>query len=271
MKRLPFLLPSDPEAPFPPGERALDEPDGLLAVGGDLSPPRLLGAYRSGVFPWPSEGYPLLWWCPDPRTVFRTDALRLGSKFRRGLRRSAWTVRADTAFDAVIAACAATPRPGQDGTWIVPAMIQAYTRMHRLGHAHSVEVFDGETLVGGLYGIAIGRMFYGESMFSAVSGGSKVALAALARRLHGWGWPLLDAQVENPHLLSLGALSLPRAQFLAEASALAAVPGFAPGSWTGRFGELAAAELAEPAPSDPEPAGPALAEPGPADRPPDAG
>lgn len=255
MNRLPFLLPSDPEAPFPPGERALREPDGLLAVGGDLSPARLLNAYRSGVFPWPSEGYPLLWWCPDPRTVFRTDAVRLSSKFRRGLRRSAWTVRADTAFDAVIAACAATPRPGQDGTWIVPAMIHAYTRMHRLGHAHSVEVFDGEALVGGIYGIAIGRMFYGESMFSAVSGGSKAALAALARRLHGWGWPLLDAQVENPHLLSLGAQSLPRARFLALAAELAAAPGFAPGPWTARFGAMDAAELAEPLPAQASGAG----------------
>lgn len=253
MKRLPFLLPADPEAPFPPGERALDEPAGLLAVGGDLSPQRLLNAYRSGVFPWPSEGYPLLWWCPDPRTVFRTDGVRLASKFRRGLRRSVWTVRADTAFDEVIAACAAAPRPGQDGTWIVPPMIEAYTRMHRLGHAHSVEAFDGERLVGGIYGVAIGRMFYGESMFSAVPGGSKVALAALARRLHGWGWPLLDAQVENPHLLSLGALSLPRAQFLRVAAGLAAAPGFDPGPWTGRFGEIAAAELADPLPPAPTP------------------
>ncbi|QQP97032.1 leucyl/phenylalanyl-tRNA--protein transferase [Lysobacter enzymogenes] len=244
-QRLPFLLPSDPEAPFPPGERALKKPAGLLAVGGDLSPARLLNAYRSGVFPWPSEDYALLWWCPDPRTVFRSDGVRLPSKFRRGLRRSRWTVRADTAFEAVIGACAAAPRPGQDGTWILPAMREAYTRLYRLGHAHSVEVFDGEALVGGIYGVAIGRMFYGESMFSAASGGSKVALAALARRLHGWGWPWLDAQVENPHLLSLGAVSLPRAQFLAAAAELAAAPGFAPGPWTGRFGELAAAELAD--------------------------
>ncbi|QWP75510.1 leucyl/phenylalanyl-tRNA--protein transferase [Lysobacter sp. K5869] len=248
MNRLPFLLAKDPEAPFPPGDRALDDPDGLLAVGGDLSPARLLNAYRAGVFPWPSEGYPLLWWCPDPRTVFRTDAVHLASRFRRDLRRSGWTVRADTAFETVIAACAAAPRPGQDGTWIVPEMIEAYTRMHRLGHAHSVEVFDGEALVGGIYGIAIGRMFYGESMFSAVSGGSKAALAALARRLHGWGRPLLDAQVENPHLLSLGAVSMPRAQFLAEAAELAAAPGFEPGPWTERFGERPAAELAEPLP-----------------------
>ncbi|MGO1072815.1 leucyl/phenylalanyl-tRNA--protein transferase [Lysobacter sp. CA199] len=251
MRRLPFLLSPDPDAEFPPGERALAHPDGLLAVGGDLTPPRLLNAYRHGIFPWPTEGYPLLWWCPDPRTVFRTDGVRLTSKFRRGLRRSDWTVRADTAFEAVIAACAAAPRPGQDGTWISEEMIQAYVRMHRLGHAHSVEVFDGERLAGGIYGIAIGRMFYGESMFSAQSGGSKIALAALARRLRDWGWPLLDAQVENPHLLSLGATALPRARFLAQAGELAAQPGFEPGPWTQRFGEMPAAQLAQAPPPQP--------------------
>lgn len=248
MRPLPFLLSPDPDADFPPASRALSEPDGLLAVGGDLSPARLLNAYRHGIFPWPSEGYPLLWWCPDPRTVFATDGVRLASKFRRGLRRCDWTLRADTAFAEVIAACAQTPRRGQDGTWISEEMRRAYEQMHRLGHAHSVEVFDGQELIGGIYGIAIGRMFYGESMFSARPGGSKVALAGLARRLHGWGWPLLDAQVENPHLLSLGAISLPRAQFLARAGELAARPGFAPGPWTGRFGEFPAAQLAEPMP-----------------------
>ncbi|MGH8081373.1 MAG: leucyl/phenylalanyl-tRNA--protein transferase [Lysobacter sp.] len=249
MSRRPFLLPPDPDAAFPPGDRALSDPDGLLAVGGDLTPNRLLNAYRHGIFPWPSEGYPLLWWCPDPRTVFRTDGVRLSSKFVRELRRSDWTVRADTAFEDVMRACAQAPRPGQDGTWISEDMLEAYVRMHRLGHAHSVEVFDGPRLVGGIYGIAIGRMFYGESMFSAQSGGSKVALATLARRLHGWGWPLLDAQVENPHLLSLGAANVPRAQFLAVAGALAAREGFAPGPWTTRFGEMAVAQLAQPLPA----------------------
>ncbi|MBX9403117.1 leucyl/phenylalanyl-tRNA--protein transferase [Lysobacter sp. BMK333-48F3] len=251
MKRLPALLSPDPLAPFPPAERALDEPDGLLAVGGDLSPQRLLNAYRHGIFPWPSDGYPLLWWCPDPRTVFRTDGVRLGGKFRRGLRRCDWTVRADTAFAEVIAACARSPRRGQDGTWITAEMEAAYLRLHRLGHAHSVEVYAGETLVGGIYGVAIGRMFFGESMFSARSGGSKVALAALARRLHEWGWPLLDGQVENPHLLGLGAESMPRTQFLQRVAQLCAIDE-TPGSWSDRFGEWPAARLAGAASAAPD-------------------
>ncbi len=245
MPRLPALLPPDPEASFPPAETALREPDGLLAVGGDLNPARLLNAYRAGAFPWYAPGQPILWWSPDPRTVFRTDGIRLGSKFRRGLRRSRWVVRADTRFDEVIAACADIPRAGQPGTWITPEMRQAYRTMHRLGHAHSIEVFDGDRLVGGLYGMALGRMFYGESMFSAESGGSKVALAALARALHAWGWPLIDAQVENPHLLALGAERWPRDAFLAANRALVARPE-PPGSWRERFGERAAADLASP-------------------------
>ena len=239
--RLP-TLPADPDAPFPPAELALRHPDGLLAVGGDLGVERLLNAYRSGVFPWYSAGQPILWWSPDPRTVFRTDAVRLSSRFRRSLRRCSWQVRADTAFDAVVDACAHVPRAGQDGTWITPEMRAAYGALHRAGHAHSVEVFDGARLVGGIYGVAVGRMFFGESMFSAESGGSKVALAALARRLAGWGWPLIDAQVENPHLLSLGAQTLARAEFLAAVSRLTALPA-APGAWTDRFGTLAAAAL----------------------------
>lgn len=247
--RLPRLA-DDPDAPFPPVASALREPDGLLAFGGDLHPRRLLNAYRHGIFPWPSDGYPLLWWCPDPRTVFRTDAVRLASKFRRGLRRSDWVVRADTAFEQVIAACAQAPRPGQDGTWINDELREAYVGMHRLGHAHSIEVYDGTTLVGGLYGIAIGRMFFGESMYSARPGGSKVAIAALARHLHAWGWPLLDGQVENPHLLSLGAVSMPRTQFLAEVERLTALPGFAPAPWTAHFGDYPARALADPAVDD---------------------
>ena len=244
MSQLPILLSPDPDAPFPSPEHALRQPDGLLAMGGDLSPGRLLNAYRHGVFPWPSEGYPLLWWCPDPRTVFRTDGVRLPSKFRRSLRHCNWTVRADTAFAEVIAACARAPRPHQDGTWITKDMLAAYQRLHELGHAHSVEVYDGERLAGGIYGVAIGRMFFGESMFSARSGGSKVALAALAHRLQEWGWPLLDGQVENPHLLSLGAGSMPRAAFLAEVAALTAIAEPA-GPWTERFGDWPASRLAE--------------------------
>ena len=147
----PPLLPADPEAPFPPPETALREPDGLLAIGGDLSPARLLNAYRQGIFPWYSQGQPILWWSPDPRMVFRTDGVRLSSRFRRTLRRSGWELRADTAFGRVIDACAAVPRRGQDGTWITPAMRHAYLELHRLGHAHSVEVYEGPSLVGGIY------------------------------------------------------------------------------------------------------------------------
>jgi len=245
MRRLPALLAADPTAPFPPAANALREPEGLLAIGGDLTATRLLNAYAHGIFPWYSDGYPIMWWSPDPRTVFRSDAVRLSSRFRRSLRHSPWRVRADTAFAQVIAACAQAPRRGQDGTWITAEMSAAYVALHRAGHAHSVEVFDGEALVGGIYGVACGRMFFGESMFSARSGGSKVALAALARRLHGWGWPLIDAQVENDHLLSLGAQRWPRAAFLDAVATLVAKPA-PPGPWTPHFGELAAAELALP-------------------------
>ena len=244
MSRLPIaLLGPEPDAPFPPAARALREPDGLLAAGGDLSPTRLLNAYRHGIFPWYSPGQPILWWSPDPRTVFATDGIRLPSKFRRALRKSSWMLKADSAFDQVISASAQAPRPGQDGTWITVEMLAAYRELHRLGHAHSVEVFAGETLVGGIYGVAIGRMFFGESMFSSESGGSKVALAGLARRLHDWGWPLIDAQVANPHLQFLGAQTLPRAEFLARVGAL--VEKSEPAApWTGRFGSLRASELA---------------------------
>ena len=240
----PALLPSDPEAPFPPALQALRVPDGLLAIGGDLSPARLLNAYRNGIFPWFSEGQAILWWTPDPRMVFRTGKPPLSSRFRRSLRRSTWQVRADTAFDQVIHACASVPRPGQDGTWITQEMVAAYRELHRLGHAHSVEVFASGQLVGGIYGVAIGRMFFGESMFSAVSGGSKVALAALALCLRQWGWPLIDAQVENPHLVSLGAESWPRSEFLAQVEGLVQQPEAA-GNWTLRFGLLEARQLAE--------------------------
>ena len=236
--RLP-LLDADPQAPFPPIDAALREPNGLLAMGGDLSPARLLNAYRHGIFPWFSQREPILWWSPDPRMVFHTDGVRLSSRFRRGLRGSQWEVRADTAFNEVIAACARIPRRGARGTWITARMRAAYIELHRLGHAHSVEVFDGQRLVGGIYGVAIGRMFFGESMFSAESGGSKVALAALAHRLQGWGWPLIDAQVENPHLVSLGAEAWPRADFLRHVAVLTAL-GELPGHWATRFGVLPA-------------------------------
>ncbi|GAB3752564.1 leucyl/phenylalanyl-tRNA--protein transferase [Lysobacter olei] len=240
--RLPEL-PLDPAAPFPPGGSALRQPDGLLALGGDLSPIRLLNAYRHGIFPWYSEGQPILWWCPDPRTVFRTDTFRLSSRFRRTLRGLPWVVRADSNFEQVIDVCASIPRNGQDGTWITPEMREAYLELHRLGHAHSIEVWDDHRLVGGIYGVSLGHMFFGESMFSAVSGGSKVALAGLAFRMHQWSWPLIDAQVENPHLISLGARLMRRDRFLTQVAALTALPA-EPGPWTSRFGALGARELA---------------------------
>lgn len=244
MSRLPIaLLGAESGSPFPPAARALREPNGLLAAGGDLSPTRLLNAYRHGIFPWYSAGQPILWWSPDPRMVFATDGVRLSSKFQRELRKSIWVLTADTAFDRVIAACAQTPRPGQDGTWITDEMLAAYRQLHRLGHAHSVEVFDNGALVGGIYGVAIGRMFFGESMFSGVSGGSKVALAGLARTLHGWGWAWIDAQVANPHLQSLGARSLARADFLAHVDIWTGHLE-APGPWTARFGRIPASTLA---------------------------
>ncbi|MGY1424748.1 leucyl/phenylalanyl-tRNA--protein transferase [Lysobacter sp. A289] len=245
---MPIHLPrlaTDPCSPFPDPRTALREPDGLLAMGGDLSPQRLLNAYAGGIFPWYSDGQPLLWWSPDPRTVFRTDAVHLSSRFRRSLRQSDWQVTADGAFDEVIRACARAPRPGQPGTWITAAMRQAYSELHRLGHAHSIEVRSGSELVGGLYGVSIGRMFFGESMVSLASGGSKVALAALAARLHQWRWPLFDAQVENPHLLSLGGMSWPRERFLTQVRLLVSRP-VAATSWTQRFGTLHARELALP-------------------------
>ncbi|MDR3389747.1 MAG: leucyl/phenylalanyl-tRNA--protein transferase [Rudaea sp.] len=226
MIRIPILQPGNRET-FPPVETALVEPEGLLAAGGDLSPQRLLAAYRHGIFPWYSEGDPILWWSPDPRMVFATDAIHISTKLRRFLRRSDWTIRADNAFPAVVRACAA-PRPGQPRTWITPEMFEAYCCLHALGHAHSVEVRAGNELVGGIYGVALGRMFFAESMFSLVSNGSKVALVALCRALHAWQIPLLDAQVASPHLASLGAFQIPRTRFashLADYCTRAAVPG----------------------------------------------
>ena len=241
--RLPRLG-ADPASPFPPLAAALREPDGLLAAGGDLSPVRLLNAYSRGIFPWFSPGEPILWWSPDPRVVFDTGQFRLARRFRRGLRGSTWTLSADTRFDEVMRACAQIPRSGQEGgTWIGGEMLRAYGELHRLGHAHSIEVLDDERLIGGLYGVAVGRMFFGESMFSAESGGSKLALAALAGRLAAWGWPLLDAQVSNPHLLSLGARTLSRAEFAARVAELSALPGRI-GPWTQAFAGLRAAQLA---------------------------
>lgn len=226
--------------PFPPVQTA--HANGLLAVGGDLSPHRLLDAYRHGIFPWYSRGELILWWSPDPRTVFATNKVHVSTKLRRWLRRCAWTIRADHDFAGVMRACA-QPRPRQPTTWITPAMFDAYCALHALGSAHSVEVHDGATLVGGIYGVAIGRMFFGESMFSAATNGSKVALIALCRALHGWGFALLDAQVASRHLASMGAFEMPRATFVDHVAAACATP-FPAGPWRDRLGQATARALA---------------------------
>jgi len=239
--RIPILRAGTLEA-FPPVESALTEPDGLLAAGGDLSTARLLAAYRLGIFPWYSRGQPILWWSPDPRTVFETGRMHVPRRLARFLRTCEWTLTADTAFETVVRACAA-PRAGQRGTWLDPDMRKAYQRLHELGHAHSVEAWDGDALAGGIYGVAIGRMFFGESMFSAADNGSKVALLALGRALRDWGCPLLDAQVASPHLFTLGAREIARSDFSARVAALTAQSGVE-GSWRDAFPRLAAADLA---------------------------
>lgn len=223
------LLDADLPAVFPAPVTALTAPNGLLAFGGDLSAPRLLAAYRQGIFPWFSSGEPILWWSPDPRCVMHTGRLRINRSLRRQLVGKRWRVTVDHDFAAVIRACA-VPRNNDTATWITPDMIDAYVRLHALGHAHSVEVWDGTHLVGGVYGVASGRLFCGESMFSARSGGSKLALIALAQLLHGMDFPLIDTQVANDHTLSLGAEEIPRPEFLGEAARLVALPGRV-GNW----------------------------------------
>lgn len=212
--RLPWLDPRDDGQPFPPPDRALTDPDGLLAAGGNLSPRRLLRAYRLGIFPWYSTGQPILWWSPDPRLVLLPESVNISRSLRQTLKKGRFTVTADSTFPAVIAACAA-PRAGQnDGTWITPEMDRAYCRLHQLGHAHSIETWHGGEVVGGLYGVAVGQVFFGESMFSVMSDASKVALAALAAQLRRWRFALIDCQVRTEHLARMGAAEIPRATFL---------------------------------------------------------
>ena len=211
-QRVVWLSPDDPPDAFPPVETALREPDGLLAAGGNLTPERLLAAYRRGIFPWYDEGQPLLWWCPDPRCVFRKGDLHTSRRLRRALRRSTADVRINTAFADVIRACAAPRRYGQ-GTWITEDMIAAYEQLHRAGWAHSVEVWQDDSLVGGLYGLAIGRALFGESMFSKRSNASKIALLMLDRMLDDGSLGIIDCQVRSSHLLSMGASFIPRVEF----------------------------------------------------------
>ena len=242
MIRIP-ILPADSPPVFPPLATALRRPDGLLCGGGDLGAERLLAAYRGGIFPWFDPGQTILWWSPDPRCVFDPAQFHVSRRLRRFAGGCSFTIGADSDFAAVIDACAG-PRADSTGTWIGSEMRAAYCNLHALGHAHSIEVRapSGE-LVGGLYGVALGRVFFGESMFSRQSGGSKIALWALASRLGEWDFPLIDAQVESPHLVSLGARLMPREGFIAVLDMHCERPAPA-GSWRERFGTVCARELA---------------------------
>ena len=208
-----WISSADPPEVFPDVDRAFDVPDGLLAAGGDLSEARILYAYRHGIFPWFNQGQPILWWSPDPRCVLRPAGFHGSRRLLRTLRKSGFKISYNVDFDQVIGNCAAE-RPGQEGTWITADMLAAYRHLHASGWAHSVEVWSRGTLIGGLYGLAIGRVFFGESMFSTASNASKAAMLALCSVLKRHAFALLDCQVESPHLRGLGAELMPRQQFV---------------------------------------------------------
>ncbi len=224
---------------FPPPHSA--DRDGIVAVGGDCSPERLLLAYRSGIFPWPmSEDLPLFWFSPDPRWVIEPARAHLPSSLRKQMRRGVYEVRVDTAFEGVILGCAATPRPGQEGTWITDDLRAAYTNLHRLGYAHSIETWQGAELVGGLYGISLGRAFFGESMFARAPDASKIAFATLLGNLVAWDFALVDCQTRTDHLARFGAEGWPRARFLDTLESAVTAPTRT-GSWTFDLDPAAAA------------------------------
>lgn len=229
--RCPFIIPPQSAADcFPDAAHAMREPNGLIAIGGDLSPERLLAAYRRGIFPWFSHGEPILWWTPDPRCVLPPPSIRISRRLARTLRSGRFEVRLNTRFDDVVRGCAG-PRGYTDETWITGEMARAYGRLHELGHAHSIEAWQDGELAGGLYGVAIGRMFYGESMYSARRDASKVVLAHLGAWLEFLDFGLIDCQVASSHLMSMGATLIPRTQFLAQVHLLCAQTP-APGAWS---------------------------------------
>lgn len=207
---IPWLAGDDP---FPPVSRALGEPNGLLAAGGELSQERLLAAYSKGIFPWYQKSEPILWWSPDPRMVLFPNELKVSRSLAKTLKKKSFEVRLDTAFDQVIAACAKPRRNGGLGSWITPAMQKAYVDLHRAGFAHSVETYFEGKLAGGLYGVALGRVFFGESMFFRVSDASKIAFVSLVRQLAQWNFGMLDCQMQTKHLASFGARQIPRREF----------------------------------------------------------
>jgi len=214
---------------FPDPELA--EPNGLLGVGGDLDPARVLLAYRIGIFPWYSEGQPVLWWSPDPRMVLPTAELKVRRSLGKRVRQRRFQITLDTAFEEVVDACRTVPRPGQEGTWITDDMVDAYVALHRLGHAHSVEAWQEGELVGGLYGVSVGDLYCGESMFARASDASKVAFVHLVRQLERWGMPLVDCQVYTDHLARFDAREIPRAEYLERIEPLVAAQR-PPGRWS---------------------------------------
>jgi leucyl/phenylalanyl-tRNA---protein transferase len=218
------------DSPFPPVEAALDDPNGLLAAGGDLSPARILAAYRRGIFPWFGAGQPILWWSPDPRMVLYVDEFRASRSLRKRMKHGYFELRVDTVFDDVIENCATTLRAGQSGTWITPPVIDSYNRLHAAGYAHSVEAWRDDELVGGLYGIALGRVFFGESMFAHETDASKAALVGLTHVLKRLEVPIIDCQQETAHLASFGARPISRRTFAAHLTELinSTTP---PGGW----------------------------------------
>ncbi|WP_299975277.1 leucyl/phenylalanyl-tRNA--protein transferase [uncultured Pseudoteredinibacter sp.] len=210
MIELPWLLPGSSQ--FPPTSQALEDPNGLLAAGGELDPDTLLSAYRQGIFPWFDDSQPILWWSPSPRAVIIPGEEHISRSLRKHIRRSGQQIRCNTAFAQVMEQCAA-PRADEEGTWITDEMLEAYLQLHKLGHAHSVETWQDDTLVGGLYGLHIGSVFFGESMFSKQSNASKFAFASLCQISKTLGIELIDCQVSNPHLTSLGSVELERGDF----------------------------------------------------------
>lgn len=213
MSAIPWLDPYNEKQPFPPPGQALEHPNGLLAVGGNLSPGRLLRAYHQGIFPWFADDDPICWWSPNPRTVLFPDRIKISRSLRKTLKKPTFQVTADLAFNHVIEYCSG-PRDGEAGTWITDSMKAAYCRLHRLGYAHSIETWGDGELVGGLYGVSLGGVFYGESMFSRVSDASKIALVALCKQLQRWGFGLIDCQLNTQHLIRMGAEDIPRTEFM---------------------------------------------------------
>lgn len=226
MSQIPWL----DELVFPAVDEALDEPNGLLAAGGDLSPARLLLAYHQGIFPWFDDDQPILWWSPDPRAVLFPKEIHISRSLAKRLRRGEFQFSFDQCFNEVVSACAA-PRSDHNGTWITEDMLQAYATLHDMGVAHSLEVWQNEQLVGGLYGISLGKLFFGESMFSRVSDASKAAFVALAKQCEAWNFPLIDCQIANPHLSSMGACEISRHSFTRFLEDYADQP-FSKGTWS---------------------------------------